>query len=270
MTTIVKMKDLGLKMGNQFLLKNIDWEVRKGEHWIVFGMNGCGKTTLLSIVAGFMEYTHGSLEVFGKEYSDETIYELRKKIGWVSGSFFDKCLAREIVLDIVLSGKFGTLGIDADITDEDVRHAKALLKELRLGSKINYPFDFLSKGERQNVLIARALMSNPELLVLDEPCTGLDIFSREYLLSTIKDLAVNTSVTIIFVTHHTEEILDVIPNCMLLKKGKCYAQGKTKELFSSEILSDFLMYPVEVQRENGRITVNLDVHSNIKTILSTY
>lgn len=115
---------------------------------------------------------------------------------------------------------------------------------------MNYPFDFLSKGERQNVLIARALMTNPELLILDEPCTGLDVFSREYLLSTIRDLAQTTDVTIIFVTHYTEEILDIFPNCLLLKNGRIYAKDHTDQIFTSERLSEFLNYPVTVNWQN--------------------
>lgn len=150
-----------------------------------------------------------------------------------------------------------------------MRRAKGLLRELRLGSKIDYPFDFLSKGERQNVLIARALMNNPELLILDEPCTGLDVFSREYLLSTIRELAQTTDITIIFVTHHTEEILDVFPNSLLLPNGKIYANGQTGDLFSSEQLSAFLDYPVQVSWQEQRIHVELEVNSNIKNLMAT-
>ena len=266
---IIKANKLCLQSGKRYLLRDIDWEVKRGEHWLVFGMNGCGKTTLLGTVAGFKSQTGGTLEVFGQPYTNENILELRSKIGWVSGSFYDKHLFKESVLDIVLAGKFGTLGLDYDITDQDVRRAKGLLRELRLGSKIDYPFDFLSKGERQNVLIARALMNNPELLILDEPCTGLDVFSREYLLSTIRELAQTTDITIIFVTHHTEEILDVFPNSLLLQNGKIYANGQTGDLFSSEQLSAFLDYPVQVSWQEQRIHVELEVNSNIKNLMAT-
>lgn len=266
---VLEMQGLGFKAGNRYILKDIDWQVKKGEHWVVFGMNGSGKTTLLSIAAGFLNATHGTMEVLGEEYDDDNILDIRRRIGWVSGSFYDKHLFKESVLDIVLAGKFGTLGLDYDITDQDVRRAKGLLRELRLGSKIDYPFDFLSKGERQNVLIARALMNNPELLILDEPCTGLDVFSREYLLSTIRELAQTTDITIIFVTHHTEEILDVFPNSLLLQNGKIYANGQTGDLFSSEQLSAFLDYPVQVSWQEQRIHVELEVNSNIKNLMAT-
>lgn len=267
MNPIFKLEGLGCKAGNQYILKDIDWEVQKGQHWLVFGMNGSGKTTLLSIVAGYMGCTHGNLEVLGQTYCDDTILDIRRRIGWVSTSYFDKCLSRETVLDIVLAGKFSTLGINDDITDADVIRAKTLLKELRLKTKINYPFDFLSKGERQNVLIARALMASPELLILDEPCTGLDVFSREYLLSTIRDLAENTEVTIIFVTHYPEEIMDIFQHCLLLKNGRIYAKDRTETIFTSEQMSAFLNYPVQVNREKNRMHIQLEVDSHIKELL---
>ena len=119
------------------------------------------------------------------------------------------------------------------------------------------------------MLIARALMANPEILILDEPCTGLDVFSREYLLSTVRDLAQDTDSTIIFVTHHTEEILDVFSHCLLLQNGTVYANGQTRDLFSSEQLSAFLDYPVQVSWQDQRIHVDLEVNSNIKNLMAT-
>ncbi len=267
MEPVCKLTELGCKSGNKFIIKDINWEVDPGQHWVVFGANGSGKTTLLSVVAGYMGYTHGDLEVFGTHYGDDNILDLRRRIGWISASYFDKCLSHETALEIVLAGKFSTLGLDDDITDADVRKAKALLRELRLKAKIDYPFDFLSKGERQGVLVARALMSSPELLILDEPCTGLDVFSREYLLRTIRDLSRRIGITIIFVTHYTEEILDIFSNCLLLKDGRIYAQGPTEALFCSETMSDFFHYPVQVRWENGRIHVDLSVESHIPDLL---
>ena len=110
-------------------------------------------------------------------------------------------------------------------------------------------------------------MSNPEMLILDEPCTGLDVFAREYLLSTIRDLAEKTEVTIIFVTHYTEEIMDVFPNCLLLKNGRIYAKDRTDKLFPSEELSKFLNYPVTVTWQNQRINVSLEVDSHMKELM---
>ena len=146
MDTVIKARNLCCKSGKRYLLNQINWEVKRGEHWLIFGLNGSGKTTLLSTIAGFQRATSGELEVLGQTYSNETILQLRRKIGWVSSSFFDKYLKEEAVLDIVLSGLFGTLGIAADISAADVRRAKALLKELRMDGKMNRSFASLSKG----------------------------------------------------------------------------------------------------------------------------
>ena len=165
--TVIKVENLCCKSGNRYLIHNINWEVKKGDHWILFGLNGSGKTTLLSIIAGFHAKTAGKVEVFGTGYTDENILKHRSRIGWVSSSFFDKYLSWESALNIVLSGKFGTLSVDFDVNDEDVVLAKKILTELRLGEKINQPFCLMSKGERQCVLIARALIAKPEILILD-------------------------------------------------------------------------------------------------------
>lgn len=241
-TSAILTNNLSLKAGYKYLLKDITWEVKKGEHWIIFGMNGSGKTTLLSILAGYKQATSGSFSILGDSYTQDNILSLRQRIGWVSGSFFEQKYTKESALDIVLSGKTGALGRDSyRITDKDVKQAKYLLKELHLSTKIYQPFHMMSKGERQNTLIARALLSNPEILLLDEPCTGLDILAREHFLNTLKDLAEKSNLTIIYVTHHTEEILlDVFEKTLLLKNGLQFAQGDTKSLFTDEIFSRFL------------------------------
>ncbi len=113
---------------------------------MVFGLNGSGKTTLLSMIAGYRKQTHGSLQLFGEPYSDQNVFEFRKKVGWVSSSFFDKYMNRESALNIVLSGLSGTLGLSGGITNQQVKMAKQLLKQFHLGDKIDYPFDLLSKG----------------------------------------------------------------------------------------------------------------------------
>lgn len=267
METVIELKNLGLKAGRHYLLKDINWQIHRGEHWVVFGMNGSGKTTLLSIIAGFNNDTHGELKIMGVAYTRQNILALRRRIGWVSSSFFDKCLSQETVLDIVLSGLSGTFGVSGAISDKDVLKAKGLLDELHLHDKSGTSFVLLSKGERQNVLIARALIAEPEILVLDEPCTGLDVFAREYLLSTLRTLARQTNVTIIYVTHYTEEILDVFEHCLLLRNGRVYAQGLTENLFCEETLANFLEYPVQLLTEHGRRYLTMTVSSGLPQIL---
>ncbi|MBP3625562.1 MAG: ATP-binding cassette domain-containing protein, partial [Peptococcaceae bacterium] len=232
MQTIIKTNELCYKSGRRFLINHINWEVKEGEHWLVFGMNGSGKTTLLSMIAGYKSPTSGTLEVLGKQYDKEHIFALRKEIGWVSSSFFDKYYANETALRIVLSGLFGTFNIDYDVTDADVRRAKALLRELRMEGKMNRPFNSLSKGERQNVLIARALITQPKVLVLDEPGTGLDIRAREHMMNTVRALAESKKVTIIYVTHYPEEVQPFMNKTMLLKNGRAFAKGDTESVLT--------------------------------------
>lgn len=258
MELFIQTKNLCCQSGNRYLLRDINWQVRQGEQWVVFGLNGSGKTTLLSIIAGYKMPTAGTLEVFGQPYAQENILNLRKKIGWVSSSFFDKCYTKESVLNIALSGLCGTLGINGQIEERDVFRAKALLKEWNLDRKFDLPFSMLSKGEQQNVLIARALLSNPEILVLDEPGTGLDILAREQLLRKITELVAAQRMTIIYVTHYPEEILPVFTHCLVLQQGKAIDIGLTKEIMATERLSRILHTELSIrQTEDGRIDLRV-------------
>jgi len=264
MQTIIKTNELCYKSGRRFLINHINWEVKEGEHWLVFGMNGSGKTTLLSMIAGYKSPTSGTLEVLGKQYDKENIFALRKEIGWVSSSFFDKYYANETALRIVLSGLFGTFNIDYDVTDADVRRAKALLRELRMEGKMNRPFNSMSKGERQNVLIARALITQPKVLVLDEPGTGLDIRAREHMMNTVRALAESKKVTIIYVTHYPEEVQPFMNKTMLLKNGRAFAKGDTESVLTSENLSILLDETVHVvQNADGSVTMDVDAPSYV-------
>ena len=264
----IKLEQVSCKIGYKYLLKDINWNVRPGEHWVVFGMNGSGKTTLLSIVAGFKHATFGTVEVLGETFNNETVLKLRKKIGWVSASFFDKYYSKESVMDIVLSGKYGTLGVQNDVMAADRKRAKQLLDELGLDRRGEYSFDMLSKGERQNVLIARAIFANPEILILDEPCTGLDVYNRAYLFRTLETLANNKNLTIIYVTHYVEEIHPMFDQCVFLKQGHIFKKGKTTDVFTSDILTAFLDYPVECSIEHQKIQLDIkNVDSGIVRLL---
>ena len=267
---VIDVKNLSLKAGYRYLLKDINWQVARGEHWLLFGMNGSGKTTLLSILAGYRAATSGHFTVLGESYTPENILDLRKRIGWVSGSFFEQKYSRESALDIVLSGLTRALGRDSRLIDnKDVKRAMALLKELHLGSKIYQPFHMMSRGERQNVLIARALLAKPALLLLDEPCTGLDILAREHLLNTLKDLAHNSDMTIIYVTHYTEEILlDLFKKTMLLKDGMSFAQGETTALFNDALFSDFMDAPTHISKRAWHgLEANVETCSHVAALM---
>lgn len=265
---IIELKKVSCKIGYRNLLKDVNWKVKPGEHWVVFGMNGSGKTTLLSIIAGFRHHTSGDIRVFGEVPTNDNILAMRQRIGWVSASFFDQLYTKESVLDIVLSGRTGTLGLGDYLGLEDVALAKALLKELQLGDKVDRSFDMLSKGERQNVLIARALITNPDILILDEPCTGLDVYNRNYLFSIIEDLSVRKELTIIYVTHYVEEIIPMFDKMLMLKNGTVFAKDRMADLMNKDTLEIFLDYPVRIyQDREGEYALKMTTKSHISSIL---
>lgn len=253
---VIEVNKLSCRVGKKYLLKDISWEIKQGEHWTIFGLNGSGKTTLLSILAGYKMQTDGVLKVFGEVYNDDNLLAFRKRIGLVSASCFDRYYREESALQIVLSGLFGTLGLDFSITDEDVKNAKTLLTRVGLAEKIEQSYASMSKGERESVLIARALIGNPEILILDEPCSGLDVTARDRMLNTVEALAIQGQMTIIYVTHYAEEVLDCFENALLLRKGKIYKKGRSTDIFTAQCMSSFLNTEVEVkQDERGRLTI---------------
>ena len=263
---ILETERLSCRMGKRYLLKDITWQVRPGEHWVVYGMNGSGKTTLLSIASGFKHFTAGFLRVFGESYQEDNVLALRKKIGFVSSSFFDGLYSRESILDIVLSAKTGRLSVDDSVTLADAIFAQKLLQSLGLADKLTRQFDMLSKGERQNVLIARALFGRPELLILDEPCNGLDVYNRAYLFNTLESLAPH--VTPIYVTHYTDEISPLFGKTLLLKNGAVFAQGDTAALFTDETISRLLGYPVTIVKDaQQRLHIELKARSDVSALL---
>ncbi len=247
---LIETKNLCCKAGRRYLLNNINWQVEEGEHWLIFGMNGSGKTTLLSTIAGLKPVSSGTLEVLGHSYTRENIFALRRQVGMVSSSLFDQIYHNELALQIVLSGLFGSFDVGNGLRDADVRRAKSILRELRMGDKIYRAFDTLSKGERQNVLIARALISQPRILVLDEPCSGLDLYAQEHFARSVQALADSGTVTILYVTHHLEEFPSFVTNALLMRHGQVLAQGTIDEMMQSQYISALLNEDVKVRRND--------------------
>ena len=264
----IEAEKLGCKSGHRYLLRDINWHVSGGGHWLVFGMNGSGKTTLLSIVSGFKQHTEGTIKLFGQTLSNENIVDIRKKVGFISASFFGKIYGNESARTIVLSGLTGTFGLDGVVEPKADKKAYQLLDAFHLAERADYPFYMFSKGEQQSILIARALIADPPLLILDEPYTGLDIYNREYIAETIAELGKRKDLTIIYVTHYVEEITPLFENTLLLKNGMVFAQGKTGELFTSEVFSKYLERPVKLRydEEGGyslKLTCNVGLTHNI-------
>ncbi len=229
------------------ILSSINWKVNKGENWAILGLNGSGKTTLLQLLCGYLWPTNGRLEVLGEIFGKTSIPELRTKIGWVSSALQYQLKNSSPAEQIVLSGKYASIGLYHEIQPKELLLAKELLAEYGGADLIGKRYQVLSQGERQTVLIARALMADPELLILDEPCNGLDLFASERLLQQIEVIAKSAKApTLLYVTHHTEEILPCFQHLLLLKAGEIFAQGPTSRLMNTEILNAFYPHPVEI------------------------
>lgn len=242
---VIQLKNVSYQRQNQTILKNVNWSVREGEHWALLGLNGSGKTTLLNIINGYIWPTTGEVTVLSKQFGTYPLGELRKIIGWVSTSMQEKLYGDEYTENIVLSGKFASPKLYEDPEQTDIDRALALMEEFGLNRFIHRRYATLSQGEKQKVLILRALMANPKLLILDEPCTGLDVFAREQLLETVEQLSTQKDApTLIYVTHHIEEILPVFEKTLMLRRGEVFEAGSTAGLITEEKLTEFFEAPL--------------------------
>ncbi|WP_440114535.1 ABC transporter ATP-binding protein [Paenibacillus sp. QZ-Y1] len=253
---IIDVQHVTWKRGPITLLNDVSWRVNDGEHWALLGLNGSGKTTLLNMITGYLWPTEGSISVLGHRYGDVDLRELRKSIGWVSSSLQEKLYGTDRTQYLVISGKHATIGLYDKLSDEDLDQAKDLMQMLGCQHLWDREYRTCSQGEKQKLLIARALMANPHVLILDEPCNGLDLFSRERLLDSIRELSQKPDTpSLIYVTHHTEEILPIFSHSLLLRRGEIVESGLTRNLMNAEVLSNFFEAPVDVDRHGERVYV---------------
>ncbi|MBD1380477.1 ABC transporter ATP-binding protein [Metabacillus arenae] len=266
---VLQLENVSLKRNGSWILKGIDWCIQEGEHWVLFGLNGAGKTAILKMLNAYYFPTSGKVTVVGKEFGKTPLGEhLRTKIGLVSSSLQQKLYPSDSAYEIVLSGAFASIGLYETPTDEMRARAVSLLDELGCMEYADRNYETLSQGERQRVLIGRALMAKPQLLILDEPANGLDFIAREQLLEKIEKIAESPEgPTIIFVTHHVEEILPQFNKTLLLKKGEAFASGDTREMISNDMLSNFFELPVDVVWKNDRPLLTRK-NLSVKTLLT--
>jgi iron complex transport system ATP-binding protein len=252
---IISLNNINWIRNGKQIVNGVSWEVNKGEHWALLGLNGSGKTSLLKIITGYQwpNFNSGNTYVLGKLYGRTNIPELRKSIGWVSSSFDQEYQAHDTALEVVLSGKFASIGLYEKVTENDVKKATEILDQFRIKHLSNQIIHSLSQGEKRKVMIARALMSSPRLLILDEPCNGLDIYSKEELLTTIEDLTAATNgPTIIYVTHHIEELVPSITHVLLIDAGNVIAKGDKKNTLTESLLEKTFHVPISLEWENER------------------
>lgn len=238
------------------LLEGVSWRVERGEHWVMLGPNGAGKTTLLHLAAADSHPSEGAVHVLGKRLGGTDMRKLRESIGLVDSRTAQAIPARRPVLETIESGAFNSIALQHRRLEEaHLERARRLLGTLGLEELATRRFGDCSQGERQRILLARALMPNPELLLLDEPATGLDLPSREQLISALTAMARNDrSLTTVTVTHHLEEIPPTTTHALLIADGRVLAAGPIAEALTTENVSACFDLPVEVNGRAGRWT----------------
>jgi len=238
------------------ILRGIDWRVERGQHWVIVGANGSGKTSLLRALTGYFPPSAGTIRVLGKTYGRSDWRELRKKVGLVSSSVHQMMPEGETAMAAVVSGKLAMIGHWGEVADTDRDMAEKILGRIEASSLAERPWLHLSQGERQRVLIGRALMADPRLLILDEPCAGLDPVAREHFLQFLERLARSKSApAMVLVTHHVEEITAVFSHLIVLKQGRVIAAGPRRDVLSSKTLSAAFDAQVRLTNRAGRYSL---------------
>ncbi|MGH7814517.1 MAG: ABC transporter ATP-binding protein [Candidatus Binataceae bacterium] len=241
------------------ILRRIDWRVERGQHWAIVGANGSGKTSLIRALTGYLPPTAGEIRVLGETYGRFDWRDLRTRIGIVSSSVNQMMPDNETALNAVASGRSAQIGFWGAMGAGERRAALAILRRAEAAALRDRPWAFLSQGERQRVLIGRALMARPRLLILDEPCAGLDPAVREHFVEFLSRLArTRGAPPIVMVTHHVEEIGPVFSHVLVLKAGHVLAQGPRDRVLTSATLTAAFGTPVRLTRDRaGRYSLQV-------------
>lgn len=255
---MVRLRGVTIRRGETLLLDGVDWSVGVGEQWAVLGANGSGKTSLLNTLSGFLQPTCGEVEVFGKRFGQTNWNDLRKVIGVINHTVADWIQDGETALEIVVGGIHSQINYWGRMTKADVATARETLAEFGLSKAENRTWVMLSQGERQRVLIARALMADYRILILDEPCAGLDPVARHRFLEFVDALAQREHApTLFLVTHHVEEITPGFDRVLLLRQGKVLAAGPKTTVLKAPLLSEAYGHPVRLRQSGGRQILEL-------------
>lgn len=255
MEEILHYENVTFKRNGREILKGIDWHINKGENWALLGLNGSGKSTLLGMIPAYIFPTSGEVRVFGHKFGNYSWKKIKNRVSFVSSTLnnFSSTLNGEKLEDIVISGKFNSIGIYDEVVDEDREKADKIIEDFKISYIKNNHFGTLSQGEQRRTLLARAFMNEPDLLILDEPCSGLDVTSREYFLKVLEENSKNdNAIPFIYVTHQIEEIMPSVTHVALLHDGKILAKGLKKDILTGKLLSQMFGLDVKIIWENER------------------
>jgi iron complex transport system ATP-binding protein len=254
MSAVIELAGVTVRRGRAVLVQDVSWEVEEDERWVVLGPNGAGKTTLLQVVAAQLHPTEGVAGILGEVLGTTDVFDLRPRIGLTSAALADRIPRHELVRDVVVSASYGVVGRwreQYDVLDHE--RAEGLLREVGVQHLAERTFGTLSEGERKRVQIARALMTDPELLLLDEPAAGLDLGGREDLVATLSVLALDPdSPATVLVSHHVEEIPPGFTHALLLRGGSVVEAGPVEEVVTEATLSETFGMPLMLTREDDR------------------
>lgn len=256
MSDVLELAAVSVVRGKKTLLDKVDWQVNEGERWVILGPNGAGKTTLLQVAAARLHPSSGTAGILDETMGRVDVFELRPRIGLSSAALASQIPESENVLNVVVTAAYGVTGRWREGYERpDERRAFRLLNDWGMGPLLNRTFATLSEGERKRVQIARALMTDPELLLLDEPAAGLDLGGREELVHKLGELASDDgSPAMVLVTHHLEEVPPGFTHAMLLRDGGVVAAGPIKDVLTDEHLSSTFGLPLDVTENAGRYT----------------
>jgi len=251
---LIDLDAVGVQRGGTTMLTDVSWRVRPDENWVVLGRNGSGKTTLLRVASLYLHPTHGTVRILGETWGRTDVRVLRSRIGVASQALADQLRGDLAARDVVMTGRYGALEPWwHTYTDVDRDKAMGELARMGVDHLAEHRFGTLSAGERQRVQLARTLMADPALLLLDEPAAGLDLAGREELVDRLADLAADRSAPpIVLVTHHTEEIPDGFTHAMLLAHGSVVVAGPIGEVFDEDTLSEAFGLALHLERRDGR------------------
>jgi iron complex transport system ATP-binding protein len=248
---MIHLQGLTFRRGDREILRGVDLTVNPGEHWTLLGRNGCGKSTILEMITGYLFPTSGKIDVLGHRYGQVDVREVRKQIGYISPSLIEKMTLRDPLWEIVASGAFAYLRFYEEVADEVRERAYVELDRVGLRSLAEQPFGTLSQGERKKALLARTMMASPQLLILDEPCAGLDLYEREKFLNALSELSTN-KLSMLYVTHHIEEIIPLFTHVALMAQGQLVGTGLKREVLTPEKLREAYDLPIEINWKDDR------------------
>jgi iron complex transport system ATP-binding protein len=254
MAPVLELAGVTVRRGSAVLLDDVDWTVEEDERWVVLGPNGAGKTTLLQIASAQLHPTTGVAGILGEVLGTVDVFELRPRIGLTSAALAERVPRQELVRDVVVSASYSVIGRwREEYHALDHERAAELLEELGVGRLAERTFGTLSEGERKRVQIARALMTDPELLLMDEPAAGLDLGGREDLVATLATLAADEEApAVVLVSHHVEEIPQGFTHVLMLREGRVVVAGPLERALTEEALSETFGMPLLLQYDEGR------------------